>query len=63
MGSGGVKVWKLESENLRLGQLWLGGGVRKVGVAGWSQGVGVGGVGIRGLRLGGWSQESWDQGG
>ena len=52
LGSGGVKVWGLESENLRLGQLWLGGGVRKVGVAGWSQGVGVGGVGIRGLESG-----------
>ena len=51
---------------MRLGQLWLGGGVRKVGVAGWSRrswdhGVGVRKVGIRGVRVdrvvvGGWGQ-------
>ena len=53
LGSGGVKVWGLESENLRLGV-----GSEKLGSRG-----GVRGLGSAELGSGGWSQESWDQGG
>ena len=31
----------------------VGGGIRKVGVKGWSRGCGVGGVGVRRVGIGG----------
>ena len=53
MESGG-----LGSENVGSAELWLGVGSEKLGSRG-----GVRGLGSAELRSGGWSQESWDQGG
>ena len=71
MGSGGVGVrgagvGEFGVGGLESAELWLGDGIRKVGVGGGVEvrGVGIGGLALRGLRSGelksrGWSKEDW----